>query len=212
MLAPRDNAVSADDDLNVRWIQTGVAAGFLSCLIYPLVIFGGPPVPAAVALIAAFGPLLALASLGLTKLLAVHRRTVAAEAAALLNTIGGALFSTMLLIQFAVPMFTGVERVGRETVGVWLGVDVAWDAYIASGTALFALSMFRHPRFGKVFAATGLVIAVVLFALNMYAFPNPPDTRGLIDAGPLVGAWYLAVSIQTLRSIPWARSVLAGAR
>jgi hypothetical protein len=166
MLAPRDNAVSADDDLNVRWIQTGVAAGFLSCLIYPLVIFGGPPVPAAVALIAAFGPLLALASLGLTKLLAVHRRTVAAEAAALLNTIGGALFSTMLLIQFAVPMFT----------------------------------------------ATGLVIAVVLFALNMYAFPNPPDTRGLIDAGPLVGAWYLAVSIQTLRSIPWARSVLAGAR
>jgi hypothetical protein len=204
--------VTPDTDLRVRWIQAGAVAGLLTCAIYPAVIFGRPPASAAVALIAAFGPLLAVASLGLTKLLAIHRRTVAAEAAALLNTLGGALFSTMLLIQFAVPMFTGVERVGRETVGVWLGVDVAWDAYIASGTALFALSMLRHPRFGKLFAATGLVIAVVLFALNMYTFPNPPDTRGLIDAGPLVGAWYLAVSIQTLRSIPWARSMLAGAR
>lgn len=204
--------MSPDADLRVRWIQAGAVAGLLTCAIYPAVIFGRPPASAAVALIAAFGPLLAVASLGLQKLLAVHRPTVAAEAAALLNAMGGALFSTMLLIQFAVPMLTGVERVGRETVGVWLGVDVAWDAYIASGTALFALSMFRHPRFGKLFAATGLVIAAVLFALNMYTFPNPPDTRGLIDAGPLVGAWYLAVSIQTLRSITWARSVLAGAR
>jgi hypothetical protein len=204
--------VSPDADLRVRWIQAGAVTGLLTCAIYPAVIFGRLPAPAAVTLIAAFGPLLAVASIGLQKLLAVHRPTVAAEAAALLNAIGGALFSTMLLIQFAVPMFTGVERVGRETVGVWLGVDVAWDAYIASGTALFALSMFRHPRFGKLFAATGVVIAAVLFALNMYTFPNPPDTRGLIDAGPLVGAWYLAVSIQTLRSIPWARSVLAGAR
>ena len=204
--------MSPDADLRVRWIQAGAVAGLLTCAIYPAVIFGRPPASAAVALIAAFGPLLAVASLGLQKLLAVHRPTVAAEAAALLNAMGGALFSTMLLIQFAVPILTGVERVGRETVGVWLGVDVAWDAYIASGTALFALSMFRHPRFGKLFAATGLVIAAVLFALNMYTFPNPPDTRGLIDAGPLVGAWYLAVSIQTLRSITWARSVLAGAR
>ncbi len=204
--------MSPDADLRVRWIQAGAVAGLLTCAIYPAVIFGRPPAFAAVALIAAFGPLLAVASLGLQKLLAVHRPTVAAEAAALLNAMGGALFSTMLLIQFAVPMFTGVERVGRETVGVWLGVDVAWDAYIASGTALFALSMFRHPRFGKLFTATGAVIAAVLFAFNIYTFPNPPDTRGLIDAGPLVGAWYLAVSIQTLRSIPWARSVLAGAR
>jgi hypothetical protein len=142
----------------------------------------------------------------------VHRPTVAAEAAALLNAIGGALFSTMLLIQLAVPMFTGVERVEPGAVGIWLGVDVAWDAYIASGTALFALTMFHHPRFGRVFAVTGLAIATALFALNIYTFPRPPDTSGLIDVGPLVGGWYLAVSIQTFRSVRWARSVLAGAR
>jgi hypothetical protein len=32
---------------------------------------------------------------------------------------------------------------------------------------------------------------------------------GLVDAGPLVGVWYLAVTIQVLRSLGWLRRELA---
>jgi hypothetical protein len=66
--------------------------------------------------------------------------------------------------------------------------------------------MLRHPRFGIVFALPGLAIAAGLITLHLFAFPWPPQNRGLFDLGPAVGLWYLAVSIQMLRSLSWARS------
>ena len=32
---------------------------------------------------------------------------------------------------------------------IWLGLDVAWDAYIGLGTLFLALAMLRHPRVEK---------------------------------------------------------------
>ena len=87
----------------------------------------------------------------------------------------------------------------------WLGLDVAWDAYIGVGTALFGFSMLRHPRFGWMFGVSGIAIALVLLCFNLYMFPAPPANAGLIDLGPLVGVWYLAVTLRTWQSLGWAR-------
>ncbi len=46
-------------------------------------------------------------------------------------------------------------------VAIWLGVDVAWDAYIGIGTVCFAVAMLRHPRFGAVLAAKSTVDVII---------------------------------------------------
>ena len=63
--------------------------------------------------------------------------------------------------------------------------------------------MYKHPRFGRIFSISGLVLFSSLLILNMIAFPFPPDSMGLIDIGPLTGLWGIAVSIQGLRSLKW---------
>ena len=76
------------------------------------------------------------------------------------------------------------------------GLDVAWDAYIFLGTFFFALAMFTHASFGKFFSISGVVVALAMICINFFSFPIPPSSAGLIDMGPFIGLWYLAVTIR----------------
>jgi hypothetical protein len=42
---------------------------------------------------------------------------------------------------------------------------------------------------------SGVLIAVALLVLNVWTFPIPPANKNLIDLGPVLGLWYLAVTI-----------------
>jgi hypothetical protein len=117
----------------------------------------------------------------------------------------------MALVQMAIGAATG-DRTERPLQAIWLGLDVAWDAYIGLGTVLFALSMLRHPRFGRVFAASGAAVGFTLLLFNLYTFPTPPANAGLLDLGPVVGLWYLAVTMQMWRSLRWAHAAASGGR
>jgi hypothetical protein len=183
----------------------------IACASYPIAVFVPLPLGITVTLVAVFGPALAVASAGLYHAIRLHRASVAAGAAAILNAAGGGLFTAMLLVQIAVGIATG-HRTDPSLQAVWLGLDVAWDAYIGFGTTLFALAMLRHPRFGPLFAYSGLVIGALLLILNLYTFPTPPANAGLIDLGPFVGLWYLAVTVQMWRSLGWARAAQAASR
>lgn len=195
------------DCLEVRWIRTGIVGGVWACLAYPVMLFAPLPLGLLAALAGSFGPALALGCAGLWRLLRLHRPTVAASAAAGLNAIGGSLFTSMVLVQMAAGVC------GRSPVqAVWLGLDVAWDGYIGVGTALFGFSMLRHPRFGRVFGGTGIAIGLALLCLNFYTFPTPPANAGLVDLGPVVGLWYLAVTVQMWRSLSWAQAAASVGR
>jgi hypothetical protein len=195
-------------DLALRWIRLGVVSGVATCVIYPSLIFIPLPDRVGAALAASWGPLLGIASLGLCRLLQIERRSMSAQLGAVFNIVAGALVTSMLLVQIAAGIRAGGEKTSQDLVTVWLGLDVAWDIYVGLGTALFAWAMLRHPRFGKSFGIPGLLVAAVLLALNLYTFPQPPAEAGLFDAGPVVGLWYLAVSIQVWRSLGWAREAL----
>jgi hypothetical protein len=123
----------------------------------------------------------------------------------MLNAFGGALFSVMALVQLAVEYSANGDKVPSQFVAIWLGLDVAWDAFIGIGTVCFALAMFRHPRFGAIFTVLGIGIGTGLLALHLYTFPTPPQNAGLIDLGPALGLWYSVVTIQMWRSLRWAR-------
>ena len=154
-------------------------------------------------LAALLGPAIGIGSLGLYRLIAVHSDSVGAGLGALSNNIAGALFAAMALIQLAVR---SSDADGQKLVRVWLGLDVAWDVYIGIGTVCFALAMIRHPRFGWIFAVSGLVIGMLVLVLNLATFPTPPADAGLVDVGPVVGLWYLAATIQAWRSLGWVRT------
>ena len=158
----------------------------------------------AIALAAAMGPLLGIASWGGRTFLQLDRPRPSADLAALSNALAGALLTAMFLIQLASKMRT--ERLTREGEAVWLGLDVAWDVYMGLGTLVFALNAYTHPRLGRFVGAAGVLIAVALLGFNLATFPVPPANAGLVDVGPLVGLWYLVVTILTLRSLGWVRA------
>ncbi|MGD0651379.1 MAG: hypothetical protein ABSA97_09625 [Verrucomicrobiia bacterium] len=201
------NLMQKPSPTSVVWIRTGLVAGLSGCLIYPSIIFLRLPKAALVVLAAAIGPLLAVTSLGLGKLLQLPRPSVSAQLAMMFNFAAGVLVSAMLLVQLAIKARLQGAKASPEIVGIWLGLDVAFDVYVGLGTGLFALSMLRHPRFGRVFGGIGLIIAALLLGLNLFTFPTPPADAGLFDLGPIVGLWYLVVLLQAWRSMRWAHSI-----
>lgn len=186
-------------------LRLGIFAGLIACITYPLVAFVPLPLRTTAAVAACFGPALAVACFGLKTLLDVEKPTVAAALGLLLNALGGALFAAMALVQIAICDLVTDRKVLLPLNGIWLGLDKAFDVYLGLGTIFFALAMRRHSRFGRVFAATGLVVGAGLILLNIYSFPSSPSRVGFFDPGPVVGLWYLAVTIQMSRSIRWAK-------
>ena len=172
-------------------IRLLLLAGFGACLAYPLGVFAPLPITVRTLLLAFFGPLLGLGSFGLFRLLTVERSSTAATIAVASNAIAGSFFTAMMLVQLA----AGYRSEGLYAQSVWLGLDVAWDIYIAVGTVFFAAVMYGHRSYGRTFSISGLLIAFILLSLNLATFPVPPANAGLFDAGPLVGGWYAAVTI-----------------
>ena len=185
--------------------RLGIIGGLFTCIAYPLLLFTPLPKHVVFILAALIGPALGVASFGLQQVLDLESAHVWSRLGAGLNALAGALLSAMLLVQLAVGEYAAGAKPSREVVSVWLGLDVAWDAYVGLGTICFSVAMLRHPRFGRAFAFAGLAIALVLLALNLYSFPTPPAAAGLVDVGPAVGLWYLAVTLQMWRSLGWVR-------
>lgn len=189
----------------VRWVQTGVGAGIVTCVVYPIVTTAPLPPVILVVLASTLGPSLALASLGLRQALRLHEASVGGDLGALFNVLAGVLLEAMLLVQLSVRLRAPAGTSVQQTAGVWLGLDVAWDVYIGLGTACFAIAMLRHPRFGKTMGIAGLVLATAVLALNLATFPTPPAEAGLLDVGPAIGLWYLVGTILMWRSMSWVK-------
>jgi hypothetical protein len=167
-----------------------------------------------------FGPALMGASTGLYHVLRAHRRTVTLDLGLMANAAAGVAVTLMLFAQLGfkrwleVQLGTGSNDSSERALhaayeaanGIQLGLDVAWDLFLALGTILLARNMWSHPRFGRLLAVSGCVIAVALAVANLAVFPEPPGQAGSIDLGPVIGLWYLIVTIRLVRSGRWAAS------
>lgn len=211
--------MAQESQLELNWIRIGIAAGFLTSLFYPLLIFVEMPQLPTVFFAAFVGPLLSVASFGLYKFMKLHRKTATLQIAMVSNVIAGTIFNLMLIVQLArriemeahindatnAASIEMLQWISRGVHTVQAGLDVSWDIYIVIGTFLFAWNMLSHPRFGKIFGSAGILLSVLLIAFNLYTFPTAPMDAGLIDFGPFTGLWYLAVTVQILRSMKWVR-------
>jgi hypothetical protein len=144
-----------------RWRLIGAITGLLAVAAYTLLV--AVPLPDKLAAVAAsmFGPLVGCASIGLYRVLAWGRETVAGFLAAIANVVAGALVVAMLLVQIALAdaedqapgLDASTERVFDH---VHFGLDLSWDTFICLGTFLFGLAMLRRPGFGLVVGGAGI--------------------------------------------------------
>ena len=203
--------------LVARWARLGAICGFLAVLSYTLI--SAAPLTAAEGLVVAcvFGPTLGAASTGLYHVLRLHRRTVTLDLGLMANVAAGVTVTLMLFAQlglkrwFELQFGEGSTDSSEPTLhaafesgnGIQLGLDVAWDLFLALGTILLAWNMWHHPRFGRLLAVTGVAVAVALAVANLAVFPEPPGDAGSVDLGPLIGLWYLIVTIRLAGSVHW---------
>jgi hypothetical protein len=200
-------------------LRLGVVGGVLAVVAYALTQAISLPLLPTLLLVCFFGPLLAIGSAGLWELLGLHRRTATLDIGLVANLAAGVTVTLMLLAQLGLKAWVdaglggSAQQVSPEVAeaafqagnGLQLGLDVAWDVFLAIGTAMLAWNMVHHPRFGRAYAATGLVLAIALIGLNLAAFPDNPGRAGLVDVGPLVGGWYLWVTLRMATSLGWAK-------
>lgn len=206
--------------LQLQWIKLGIISGFITLVVYPLMIFVEFPVQITLVLALSFGILFMLASIGLYFFVSAVYRSAALHAALLFNILGCTVVVMMFTIQLALfsePAYSSedapkelLSHIFRLSNLIQLSLDVVWDVFISLGTILFAASMFKHPKLGRIIGSTGIILGGALLFNNIYTFPIPPAETGYVDFGPLVALWYFAVTVMILRSINWAKQYLAG--
>lgn len=191
----------------LKWINIGIICGFLVSFIYPSLQFISN-ITLGVIIASSMGILLSLASVGLYYFIQIHKKSIAPKIALFSNIIAGAILTQMFLVQLAIKS-SKPEILDESVKWVWTtinhihyGLDVAWDVYLFLGTILFAISIFRHPKLGKIFSLTGILISLLMIITNIISFPIPPE-RDLIDFGPIVGLWYLGITIRITLSRKW---------
>jgi hypothetical protein len=210
----------------VGWTRVGATCGVLAVLSYGL-ISAAPLTPTQALVVACvFGPALMCASMGLYHTLRAHRRTVTLDLGLVFNVAAGVTVTLMLFSQLGFKRWFDVQFGNGSTDssepalkaafeaanGIQLGLDVAWDLFLSIGTVLLALNMWHHRRFGRLLAVSGCVIAIGLIVANLVVFPEPPGQAGSIDLGPVIGLWYLIVSIRLAMSGGWTAHPSSGRR
>lgn len=208
---------------NLAWIRTGGVCGLLGIASYLAAAFAPLPEVAAYAAAFAFGPLLGVGLAGVRQLLALEHPGPLVDVAALFGAAAGFTVLAMLTVQQAIfgrtaaaiatagetPDAQVLRQVRTGLDSVHLGLDVAWDVLIGTSVLLFGLAMLRHPSFGRVLGGLGVALGALLLGYNLWYFPTPPADAGSIDWGPFVALWLLAVFVQQLRALGWARVRLA---
>mgnify|MGYP005822153495 CR=1 FL=1 len=183
------------------WSLTGGLCGIAAILAYFGAAFIPLPDTASLVLAFAFGPLVAIASMGLVHALEQGTPRVGLRIAGFLGAAAGVTVLAMLTVQQA--LFAVYDRIpeadpSRSALialgdAVHFGLDIAWDCLIAASITLFALHFWRGGLFGKVLSVVGVLCGTLLFGINMAAFPDPPDSIGLLDMGPFCALWMLVV-------------------
>jgi hypothetical protein len=128
--------------------------------------------------------------------------------------IAFALFNLMLVVQETVHAYfrellaaattdavrENLRLAFRVVNPVQLGIDISFDIFYCLGILMVASVMYRARIFGRLIAAYGMITAAALLIFNLWTFPKPPASAGLIDLGPATALWWIAVIVQMLRA------------
>ena len=189
---------------NSEFYVIGGICGILGNINYIIAITF--PLPPAVSFLLAISwPIFSLIfAYSVYKYIAIHKQSINNQLAFLFTCLAFILVSIMISIQLVVK--TGMEESIINASGsekdtlllilgslrwVDLGVDLAWDIFLGFALLLLSIVIKGHPKFGIWWSIPLALLGIAIIVTNLYTFPNPPDTRGLIDVGPLTGSFII---------------------
>lgn len=207
-----------------RWIMLSATSGLLSVVAFVALIAAGDalPDPVLALLAGSWGILIGVSGFGLERLLRVERRRPTAELGAVLLFTGGVILNVMLIVQQTLlgylqryradateETLSIINWLSRGTAPIHLGLDIAWDFFLAGAMVCFGIAMLRHPRFGRAWGLLGVVGGVLLLGINLYPFPFTPGDVGIPYVYPFVIAtWFVAVYFRMLASRRWVEETV----
>ncbi len=199
------------------WVGSGIA-GVMAVACYSLAIALPRPETqlawSTTLVVSSAWPILGIIyAYGLYSFIAAERESTANRLAFVFAITGLTTVLGMLVVQSAVGAGIGEITGGldKQTAKallrglrmIDLGLDVAWDMLFGTALILWGAAMRRRSGLGLGWAIVSVVFGIGLIVLNAATFPWPPGERGLIDIGPLIGVFLMALA---------ARLVILGSR
>jgi hypothetical protein len=198
------------------WAKLAIATGLCAVASYFCsVVFKPLPWTVGRFLFFAVGPLSVVSAVGFYKSTRSGAGGIAHTLGSLFLVIAGVVMNLMAVIQDTQFTVLGkrirqaqdesVRELIKEVLSgvnvVQSGLDVSWDIFISIGTILLAVSLMRHPAFGRLWGVVGAAISAAALVLNLITFPTAPAAAGLVDLGPGVGLWYLVTLLLLLKNV-----------
>ena len=77
------------------------------------------------------------------------------------------------------------------------GIDLAWDMFLGISLMLLSIAIKGHSKFKLWWATPMFILGLAIIAVNLYTFPYPPEQKGIIDIGPIIGTFMIIFAIRT---------------
>jgi len=202
------------------WTGGGIA-GIVSVICYTLAItLPWPDTQTGVVtslLVVSAWPILSIVySYALYDYIAAERRSTANRLGFVFAVAAFATVLSMIVVQLAVgagmdEISAGLDAQTSNALrrGLRLidhGLDVAWDILIGMALIFSGLALRRRSGFGPIWAFISALLGAMLIALNAATFPWPPADRGLVDVGPAIGLFVIALATRLVFLARRARS------
>jgi hypothetical protein len=190
------------------WVGSGIA-GVVSVACYILAIALPWPetqLGTSTALMVVSGwPILSIIySYGLYSFVAAERDSTANRLAYVFAVTAFTIVLAMIVVQLAVDagmaeITKGLDEPTSKALRrglrmIDLGLDVAWDMLIGTALIFSGLAIRERSGLGLAWAIPSVVLGTALIVLNASTFPWPPRDRGLIDIGPFIGVFVMALA------------------
>jgi len=119
-------------------------------------------------------------------------------AAAAFATLLGMLFVQLAVGAGIAEMAKGLDESTAKALrrGLRLidfGLDVAWDFLIGTALVLWGWALSRRRGFGPGWGVPSALFGIALIVANAATFPWPRGDRGLVDFGPFIALFWVAV-------------------
>ncbi len=214
--------MSEKNQLILQWVKVGIVCGILGDICYGLAISVPMPDILTNVVFWSFGPLLIAGSPCIYFFIKQHRNSVPLQIGTIFLALAGFSMTIMSVLQRAVfQTFLPIRPDSADTVAyeawrmglasgnaIQLGMDIVWDIFILVSAILLAISMYSHPKLGKIISVIGILIGLAGLFFNLSTFPVPPGQAGSYDIGPAAGFWFLAVMIMVIVNFKWFKRSL----
>jgi hypothetical protein len=190
------------------WVRGGIA-GITATVCYVLAITLPWPetqsgTVAALLVVSAWPVLSIVYAYALYSYVAAERDGAANRLAFVFAVAGFATVLAMIVVQLAIGASIGEITAGLEEETaravrrglrmVDQGLDVAWDMLIGTALIFSGVAISKRAGLGRGWGIVSGVLGAALILLNAATFPQPPADAGLVDIGPLIGLFIIALA------------------